>query len=223
MVETIAIEELVEEVISDLPGCDVMQGVDKLRETAIEFFKVTGLWKHSTPWLDVHANEPNYRLTFPQQSIPDKILVSRFKVEDGAQPYFLYPKSEVDLERLYNGEWEAIEGTPRWYTHVDDVLVARLVPIPIEEFTAALFFRMTVTPTRDATELPAALTNKYWQALAAGARHRLAAMKDQPWSDPGKSAVALSKYNTGLAVGTNDRSQSHTTSPQKMMAEFPLA
>lgn len=223
--EMVAIEELVEEVISNLPGCDTMQGEDKLKDTAIEFFRVTGLWKHEMEWINVYADEPLYRLTYPLEAIPEKVKVVRFNEDSTtkSKPRMLHPMSEEDLRREYNGEWESIEGSPLWYTHITDVLSIRLVPIPIIAYPAALFIRMSVMPTRTAANLPAQLVDRYWPALAAGARYRLAKMKDQPWSDPGLAQVSLSTYNSGLATGTNDRSQSITGASQKMMAEFPLA
>jgi len=221
--EMLDIEDLAEEVMSGLPGVDSMQAEDKLHEAAIEFFRTTALWKHEMPWINTYAGEPNYRLNYPLSSQPERIQVARFKVEDGANPYLLHPRSELELEREYGGEWESIVGTPRRYLHIDDPEVVRLVPIPDLDLTASLFIRLQVIPARNAKELPAILTNKYWQAIAAGAKMKLTSMKDQPWSDPDAARKAEVKFNDGKARGINDRAQGHTGHTQKMMAEYPLA
>ncbi len=221
--EMMALEDLVDKVISNLPGCDTMQGEEKLRESAIRFFRATSLWKHTMPDLNVYSGEPSYPLTYPAESIPERIVRARFRVEDGGRPYRLWPKSELDLDRLYGGEWESITGTPRWYTHIEDNLNVRLVPIPDADLIGALMLQISVVPALDATSIPASLANKYWRTLEAGARFELTTMKDQPWSDPNAAKLALIEFGRGLATGITDRSQGSTTAPQKMMAEYPLA
>lgn len=103
----------------------------------------------------------------------------------------LTPKT-VDELRAMHVYWPDWEGVPLYFVQerVEELI---LVPKPTDGVADAIRAKVSVKPARAATGIDDAIWEKYLEPIASGAKGRLFAMKDKPWTDG-----TLAAYHKGL-------------------------
>lgn len=98
----------------------------------------------------------------------------------------LTPKTRDELDAIY-AYWPDEDGTPLYFVQekLEKLIV---VPKPAASLADAIRAKVSVRPSRAATDVDDAIYDRYLDAIVAGAKARLFGMVNQEWTDQVKAA-----------------------------------
>ncbi|MEW5709837.1 MAG: hypothetical protein AB1830_13180 [Pseudomonadota bacterium] len=201
-----------DEVLTDVPGCPRKMAEHAIRRAAIAFCERSTCWQQTLDPMDVDAGEAEYAWELP----PSTRVVRPEMVWHGGKP--LAPKTLAQLAELYQS-WTTVRGTPLHYVQ-DNPEILRLVPIPEAALAAGLLARVSLAPAATATGVPSWLFNRHYDAIAHGAKARLFAMKQKPWSEPGLAAYHRALFDQMAGGAQLQAGKGHTRAPQRTKSYF---
>lgn len=198
-------DDLVAEVLVEVPGVSDPLAVREIRRATIAFCEETKALKMYGPVVTLVANEPRYDISVPDgYTLVDLRSVSI----DGKPPISQTSEDALDLQHSDTGiRWrEELGDTPKAYfiEKEDDALPQmRLVYIPTVG-GLTLRYRMALTPHRTATGVDDFIADKYFKAIADGAIASLLKIPKKPWTDLTSAAIYQSWFQDAIGRAAGD-------------------
>lgn len=177
--DLISIDDFLDDVMPDLPGCTEFLAIDRLRFAAIEFCRRTLISQETVDELDLDANDPELAIPPPNNSVRVyRIMWIKTPHRTLAQ----LPKQPLaDRSR----DWTTA-GTADWptsYVRLTNDTV-HLIPTPLADNSGVVTAHIACIPTKDSTKFDSVLMDEHRAAIMAGALSRLLKMRKEPWYDP---------------------------------------
>lgn len=203
----IKFEDMLNDVLPDVPGCTNELAINALRNAAIELY--------TKSWIYTQACDPQQTVIGVADYDLDiftnykNIGIVSAQIDDAK----LIPIGVTSLNRS-NLRWQDDTGTPTNYLAYDYMSV-RLYPIP--DKVATLHTTVALTPTKTATGIEDFIYDLYSEQLAAGAKARLMLIPNKPYTDPNTSR----EYRAQFAAAITDakwRALKSLTNAQLQMA-----
>lgn len=200
-------EAFLQEVLPYVHDCPEHVAVAAVRNACIEFCDRSHYVLYETPSIDALAGVASYELT-----LPDGMTIARI-VDGWCFGLPLRPKSEDDVRAIFPLDWRNMVGRPQYVTHITASTVV-VVPRPQEGAVEAMTFIVALRPTRASTVVEDVLYERFAEQIGWGARARLYATPNQPYSDPTQGLYYLARFRTAIAEATIERNRGLTRSPQ---------
>jgi len=183
MVAMVSVSGLTAMVTPEVPGCPDFVANQAVIQTAIKFCRMSEYWREELAAIGTTAGQSTYTLSPPSaESTIEKVLSVRHN------GYVLYPTTEENLDDKLSG-WRLITCTQAEGWVSTDRNIVRLVYTPSVTAASAIIAKVVLKPSQTATTIPQFLFDHYADQIASGAKSRLMAMPNVPWSNP-----ALSDY-----------------------------
>jgi len=215
--------EWVPELISDIPEVTLPALLYDVRNACIIFCEKTLLWKEDLDRITVVADQSNYTLTAPDNSVIISIDDVKYKQdgEDDDQFTTLTPASENQMDLHSAGSWKYRESsTPSKYW-VDKDRVLYLLDIPTEASEEGLLVRVNLKPTRSCTTVEEFLYNDHFDAIAHGAKALLFSRKALPWYDPKLALEHETRFQELIDNAKGIKTDGYTKRPRRVkMRDF---
>lgn len=175
--EFTALTMFLDDVTPEVPGCPQPTILHRLRWSAIEFCKKTGVSVETNEDIDIDANEPLIDIPSPGSDVRVwQALWARTTKE-----------TLLESDRRYLSErnllWEKV--TAKWpsgFVRLNNAQI-RLFPIPSEAHTESMTIHANYIPTPNAVKVDSVLFNEYREAIADGALSKLLQMSKESWYD----------------------------------------
>lgn len=203
----IKFEDMLNDVLPDVPGCTNEMAINALRNAAIELCTKSWIYTQPCDAQSTVIGQAEYDLdTFNGYKIVG-IVSAAFN--DAA----ILPAGVTSLNRS-NLYWQDDTGTPTNY-FTNDYTTLRLYRIP--DLVGTLNVTVALTPTKTATGVENFIYDLYSEQLAAGAKARLMLIPSKPFTDLNTSR----EYRAQFAAAITDakwRAHKSLTNAQLQMA-----
>lgn len=166
-------------------GCPTIMIEQAILNATIEFCRESLWWRVDHDPITAMPSVSEYDLSAPSGSAIIRPVSATFEGDD------LPPKDTNWLDANVT-DWQTDEGNI-YYFNVPSHGTVRLVRIPEKLYLNALRVRMALMPSRTATTIDDTIYNHHYETIGHGAKARLMAVPDKPWSNPGEAA-----YYAGL-------------------------
>lgn len=157
----------------------------------------TMLWTVKLDPIDAVANEPEYELATSGAEIAgvDRATFGGKKIDPVSETAL----DQEDTEEGYNATpWrEKTVAVPERYFVTFDKKI-RLVYTPDGDLTGGLQVWVNLIPLIDAATVPGFLWENFKDMISDGAKGRLKAISDMPWTDMNLASVFLSSYEAQM-------------------------
>ena len=170
-----------------VPSCPRPLADQCLLDAAIEFCRDTEVVEYRVGPMNVQAGVGDYTLPIPQFTRPARILSATFQ----GRALALCEETPLD----------GATGTPTLLATPTPETVS-IYPAPDQTAALALYARVALEPTRDATVLPDELLHTWCEAVVAGAVMRITSIPDQAFSNPVQAAEAAARFRYGKSLAT---------------------
>ena len=204
---------LLPQILVEVPGVSDPLGEQVLRNAAIEFCERTWVWRVDQEPLPAEAGIADYELELPDNTALVKVLDVWFNGDR------LTPVGPDQLADEY-GDWATQTGTPRFYTQESPAAVILLVPKPEVADADAITAKLAVRPSRTATGMDADVLDKYFEAIACGAKAHLFSMANKPWSDVSAANLNRALFEGAKGAANVAASKGHVRAPKRVPARF---
>lgn len=203
--------DLENDVLLACPGVPPPLLKDAIFRTVWSFAHMSRTWRESMAPLTLVAGQHTYALTAPTGAAPMGVL--RCKHVPSGMP--LEPISERDLDHEFPG-WEdnAANAPSMYFQPTADTI--RVVYTPSENVVDALDIGVLLVPAADATAVPDGVFFEYRDALIAGARARLQAMPNMPWTSPEYAMANAGVYEQAVRQARQNVFKSRTRGPSRL-------
>lgn len=191
-------------ILADVNGVTPALVDHVLRQVAIEFCEKTCLHTEDASLISVVGGTSEYDLfAVTADTEPYKVKAAWF---DGA-PLDIAPIDALNAVYPYWGDDTSQD--PYAYTQKQPDKII-LYPQPTENLTSGLRVELILRPTQSAPGLVDWIAERYTYELACGAKGRLMAQPQRPWSSPEHASYFLSVYNNAVARGRIEANNSLT-------------
>lgn len=212
--------EFYPDVLPELPGAPWPMVDHYLRNAAIAFCEESKAFVLTLDSVDAVAEQMAYLLPMPDDGGGTPVVLyelveivsARFSGEK------LDPIVPVELEKKYD-DWESEVGTPDHYTQADTLNIL-LIPAPTDAATDAIVVRAALKPTPSATGVSDWLFSQYRPALAAGAKAKMMAQANKPWSNPDMALVYSDIFADAISMATTRANDGHTRAKPRFSGSF---
>lgn len=178
-----------DDVMPEVPGCSLAMAAKEIKNACIDFMIRTQIQRKTVVDID-----------HPGGAVP--ISLSHADIVSGLEQvlavlgvwYDNVPLKIVSVEQLQDiyPDWNAVTGTPEYAAQEGGALW--LVPSPATAQTDRVRIRVAYAPNEGATSIPDIVFNMYREDIALGAKARLLAKKNKPWTDQSLAAEYLRGY-----------------------------
>jgi len=177
----VSINEFVDDVMSEVPGCPIYTVRDKIRIAAIDFCKTTGVSVNTTYELDLDAGDSMLQVPSPSVSVvPWQVLW--LKTSYGP----VWPVGRRVLVD-HDAEWAGLTAEyPTCYIRKSNTEL-QLIPTPTVNDPGVMTIHCSYIPARSAMRFDSVLLDEYQEAITHGALYRLLKMSSDPWYDRAES------------------------------------
>lgn len=188
-------------VAPEVMGCPGIIMDSAILRATIEFCEKSTAWRQALPPLALVDGVAEYPLVLPDDS--RLVVIREREVKLGGLP--LHPIGDPAL--LYSQS-----GTPTRYAQRGfNSLILWPTPSGVSGRMVTVF--AVLAPKLSATSIPDVIADRYYEAVAEGAKAILKRMPNQPWGDPGraadhhqafsiKTAEARIEQESGLVAGS---------------------
>lgn len=180
-------------LLPNVIGCPEPLALQALLDSSIEFCHRSQVLTTTLDPISVRENIAAYELDTPDQTTVDQVLKVWY---DGA---LMSPAPYETATALFNPD-----GAPRYFfgEDVDEVFQLTLLPTPDKTVRSGLRVRVSLRPTRAATEVFDILYERHIEGIVAGAIGILMATPDQSFTD---LAMAGAQTTKARALANNAR------------------
>lgn len=203
----IKFEDMLNDVLPDVPGCTNEMAINALRNAAIELYTKSWIYTQACDEQQTVIGQADYDLDTFTNYRNVGIVYAQFN--DAA----LIPIGITSLNRS-NLRWQDDIGTPTNY-YSDDYTAIRLYRIP--DLVGTLNSRVALTPTKTSTGIENFIYDLYSEALAAGAKARLMLIPSKPFTDPNTSREYRMQFSAAI-TDAKWRAHKSLTNAQLQMA-----
>ena len=183
---TIDIVDMVPRLIGDVPGASRFIIIDALRKTIRDFCVRTQMWQYEQPEIIPVEGQQDYILVEPKQteicSIYDALQRT---APEPMTPRYTLPPTELkgNLASLYGRPARALMS---------------VFPLPSANSTDPFIVTVSLQPTLEGMVVDKVIHERWEDTFLAGARGRLLAMLNKPWTDMNMATYNRSIYETDL-------------------------
>lgn len=220
-------------ILVDVPSCPDIAVEREVRNAAIEFCRRSFAWRQQIDPIPVVAGTGEYSLDSPIQGARIVKIYDVVLTTPQTDPAFapdvrqLFPKTVQALDAANPG-WRYPQTqltsnlnviSTNWYTQ-DSPASILLAGVPALDGSLAIL--ASLVPTMTATRMDAWVAEQYYEAICHGAKARLMAVPQKPWSNPplagyhaGEFDKAISGANVEAATSFQSDAPIRTTSYSK--------
>lgn len=199
-----SISDFLPDVMIMCPGVPDILAENKIRESAIEFCKLSGYWQEDLDPVTTKANQPTYDIETPADAVIRHLLTVKV---DGS---VIQPSKTVELDRRREG-WRTNTNRPSRYVH-KNMREITLTPVPDDAYTIDAY--ASLVPTNDATEIPDLLYDFQKEVIEAGAIFKLLMIPKKQWTDFGAGAAYRQQFYRGVKQARIDANKQYSNAPQ---------
>lgn len=194
---------LTHRVLLEAPRCSIPLAEEAVRDATIELCEAAQPYIYTLPEVDVVADTATYALT--SDVAETEIAMVRSVWYDG---------TKLDYAPL-----DALNATQEWWTTESDTPTAftmynpssiTLYPIPTSALTDGLRVEVALRPTSSATGVVDWIATKYSEEIAWGAKARIMAVPDMPFSNPQRALYYGQLFQRAKGLALADTNRSHT-------------
>lgn len=182
--DLINIDEFLDDIMPQLPGCTEFLAQDKLRLAAIEFCRRSLVSQETIDELDLEMDDPEVTVPAPNNSVKVyKIMWARIPhrtLSDYRRQGLA--NRHVNWDEIGSGEW------PTGFIQTKKGSI-QVIPTPDRDQDESLTVHAAFIPSRAATRFDAILLDEYREAIASGALSKLLNMRNEVWYDPNDAKV----------------------------------
>lgn len=174
-------KEFLDDVLPEVPGCSLYTALDRVRWSAIEFCKQTGVSVETNEELDIEADEAVIDVPSPASYVQPWQVLWVQNTQGTVRP--------LDRRTLAENGVKWKELTSDWppeYVRLSRNQI-RLVGIPENDHDEALTIHASYIPVPAATKVDVVLLQEYREAIVSGALSRLLNMSKERWHDRAES------------------------------------
>lgn len=194
---TTALNTLRDQVSLSIPRCPVPYVLAALRQTAVEFFRDSEVWRKELAAISSVASQAAYKMVLGESSVDPPDVWRIVTIEDQGVP----------LEaNTYNLDFK--ETTTGVYDYYFEFLTDY---IPSTAVTNRYVPTVVLVPSASGGTMDVAVLNAWSRALTEGTLGTLFSMRSRPWSDAAEAAVHSNAYQGELASARRERTQQFTT------------
>jgi hypothetical protein len=192
--DLISIEDFLDDVMPELPGCTEFIAMDKIRLSAIEFCRLTQVSQEAMTELDLEEGEPYVDIPTPNNS------VKVYRVMWVRIPHRTLTAYRRQALVNRGANWDET-GSGEWPTSFiqEKKGQIRVIPTPDRDQSESVTANVAFIPTRSATKLDAILLDDYRDAIASGALYRLLRMKKEDWYDPDSATLHMKSFASDIS------------------------
>ena len=195
-------EELLIDVLPEVPGCPPELAIREIRYAAMEFCEKTLIHQVTLDPISLKAGLSTYDIDAPDGHRVERIMKAWCKDKE------LTPVAPdmIPTPEGYNAKIPGVtvsKGTPVAYTQ-PTVDTAIFLPIPDQDYRAAVTMRVALVPLRTSTEFEDFIFEQWGEAIACGAKARLMITPGKPYSNTEAAGLNQQRYVSGV----NDARQS---------------
>lgn len=178
----ISYEKFLPYVLPHVPNCFEDHAIVAIRNACMQYCSDTQIIQQDIDPITTVTGQNTYEIDTP----------TGYRLAHVMNLYYigarLERKSELELQKLYTRDWQALTGAPKVFTqfNADEVVVALR---PMETVRNALTGRISLVPTRDSTTVDGVLYERHLEDIVQGTLARLKMTPDQPYTDV-QAAVA---------------------------------
>lgn len=203
----IKFEDMLNDVLPDVPGCTNEMAINALRNAAIELYTKSWIYTQPCDQQDTIIGQAEYDLdSFNGYKIIG-IVSASFNDAN------ILPIGVTSLNRS-NLYWQDDTGTPTNYLS-SDYTTLRLYRIP--DLVGALNITVALTLAKNANGVDNFIYDLYSEQLAAGAKARLMLVPSKPFTDPNTSREYRAQFSAAI-TDAKWRAHKSLTNAQLQMA-----
>jgi len=220
---TKALTEWWNEVAPDVVAVPMPAVENAVRNACITFCEQTLLWKEELDRINVVADQNNYTLTAPENSVIISVDDVKYKQdgEDDDQFKTLDPASENQLDLHDTGSWKYRTATTPSKYWVDKDRVLYLVNTPTEKSDEGLLVRVNLKPARSCTTIEEFLYNDHFKAIGHGAKADLLSRKAMSWYAPKLALEHETRFQELIDNAKGIKTDGYTKRPRRVkMRDF---
>lgn len=190
----VSYEVFLPHVLPHVPNCFEDQAIVAIRNACVDYCDGTQIIQQDIDPITTIKGQNTYEIDVPTGYKLAHVM-SLYHV--GAR---MERKSELELQRLYTRDWQALSGTPKVFTQFnqDEVVVALR---PSETVRSAITGRICLVPSRSSTTVDGVLFERYLEHIVQGALARLKMTPDQPYTDA-QAAMAHARIFDAATAST---------------------
>jgi hypothetical protein len=178
----VSLQEFLDDIMPEVPGCTEFTAEDKIRWAAIEFTKKTLVSQDTVEELDLDVGEAI--LDIPELS--QFVLLYKILWVQNPQQFMRVLNRHQMASRNLDWQSAAEMEYPSSFVVLSNTQI-HLVPTPSVTQSGAIDVRAAYIPSRNATKLDALLINNYREAIVCGALSSLLSMSNEDWYDPNEA------------------------------------
>jgi hypothetical protein len=190
------------DLLTHVSGCPLPVVDHELRRVAQVFFESTRAWRVMLPVTAVVADQQWI-------TVAAGTGLELVRVEDAwydGKPLGI--KTSDTLSAEHSGDWTTHTGTPTDIYQFTPGVVG-LYPIPLADADTGLKLHLSVRPSDDATGVDDEMAVKFREQILAGAKGRLMAYPDKPWSKPDTAMVHAMAFDSSIGAANLMASRSY--------------
>lgn len=184
----IKFEDMLNDVMPDVPGCTNELAINALRNAAIELYTKSWIYTQACDPQNTIIGQAEYDMdTFNQYKLIGIVSAS---IDDAK----IIPVGVTSLNRS-NLRWQDDTGLPTNYLTYDYTTI-RLYPIP--DRVSTLNVTIALTPSKTSTGVENFIYDLYSEQLAAGAKARLMLIPNKPYTDANTSREYRAQFSAAI-------------------------
>lgn len=211
-------ESYLPEVLIEIEECPEIIATDKIKQTVIDFCKRSLVWRYDLDPISVVATVDTYEAAADDFETVIGVTYGYLVDADGNN-IPLTACSEDTLDAKNDSTWRTDTGNVKYIMMAEPPYI-KLVTIPDAAYT--LYAGVWISPSRDSSEAPDFIYDKYLETIGHGARARILNMKTKPWYNPQAAQLEMIDYDAKVIDALNDAGKSHSRE-KKSVAMRPFA
>lgn len=198
-----AYSELLPDILPHVASCPVPSITRALQIVAQDFFSRSEAYRYDIAPTSVAPGESQVTVAIPANT---RIVCPLTMYLDGER----MSTATEDLMALKYGDWRSMSGRPN-FIFSDDKNGDQLVVALPADGNYSLTGRVSIKPTRSATELDDDYLEMYGDALVDGVLHRLMMMANTEWHNPKLAAYYQGEYERAIDEAHNVSNKGNTS------------
>lgn len=205
-------------ILIDVPGCPDIAVEREVRNAAIELCKRSLCWRQQLASIPVLANIGGYPLVSPQLAARVIKIYDAVLTTPSASPLFapdlrqLQPRTVQWLD-AQNPSWRYPQAQltsnyqympPQYYTQ-DDPSQILLAGVPAMDGTLTIL--ASLVPLMTSTGIDSWVAEQHYEAIVHGAKARLMAIPQKPWTDFNLAAWHSSEFDKAIGSANAEAAQ----------------
>lgn len=182
-----------DDVMPEAPGCSTAMAEKEIKNAGIDFMIRTQIQRKTVSNLDHPGGASAISLSHTDIVTATDQVVAVLGVWFSDKPLDI--KSVEQIQELYPN-WDTITGTPEYAVQEGGSLW--LVPSPAAAQTNTIRVRVSFAPNETAAGIPDIVFHMHREDIALGAKARLLAKKNKPWTDQSLAAEYLRGYSRAV-------------------------